>query len=105
MYSIALNTFREIIRSRAFAFIGILAVFTTTLTILAEALSLGEAPLIIPDFCLFFLEISGLMTIIILGNRMISREYEERTIYLTLSRPIRRSAIFFGKYLGFLGIL
>lgn len=43
--------------------------------------------------------------ILFLGNRMLSREFEEKTIYLTLSRPIARGNIILGKFLGFALIL
>lgn len=39
--------------------------------------------------------------ILFLGGGMIAREIEGRTIFLMLSKPIARSSIFLGKFLGF----
>lgn len=105
MYFLALNTFREIARSRAFIFIGILTLLMFFGIVILNTLALWESAIIIPDFGFFFMELSGVFTILTLWNRMITREYEERTIYLTLSRPISRMVIFFWKYIGFVWIL
>jgi ABC-type transport system involved in multi-copper enzyme maturation permease subunit len=42
---------------------------------------------------------------IILGSTMIPREVERRTVYNTLSRPVRRWQYFLGKYLGVIAVL
>ncbi len=51
------------------------------------------------------MELSGFFVILFLGNRLLSREFEEKTLYLHLSRPIPRSHLIFGKFLGFSGII
>lgn len=101
MYTIALNTFREIIRSRFFGVVSFFVIILLSGIIFAEILSLGQSEMIVPDFGLSFIEITGLLLVLFLGNRLLSREFEEKTIYLTLSRPIDRSKIIFGKFLGF----
>lgn len=99
MYSLFLNTFREIIRSRFFALICLLSVVFLIGIIFLDTLSLEQSQFIVLDFGLSFIEITGLFLILFLGNRMLSREFEEKTIYLTLSRPIRRGNIVIGKFL------
>lgn len=101
MYTIALNTFREIIRSRFFGVVSFFAIILFAGIIFAEILSLRQSEMIVPDFGLSFIEIASLLLILFLGNRLLSKEFEEKTIYLTLSRPIDRSKIIFGKFFGF----
>lgn len=105
MYTIALNTFREILRSRFFSitcFFGVVMLFGI---IFFNILSLNQSQFIVPDFGLSFMEVTGLLIILFLGNRLLSREFEEKTIYLTLLRPISRGKIIFGKFFGFAAIL
>lgn len=105
MISIALNTFREIIRSRFFSIIIAFSLVFFAIIPFFNSLALWEAKFIIADFWLSFIEISGLFVLLFLWNRILSREFEEKTIYLTLSRPIHRGRIIIGKFLGFLWIL
>jgi len=51
------------------------------------------------------LELSGLAVILFLAGGLIAREIEGRTIYLILSKPIRRGSIIFGKFIGFAVVL
>jgi ABC-type transport system involved in multi-copper enzyme maturation permease subunit len=60
---------------------------------------------VIIDFGLSFLELSGLAVILLLAGGLIAREIEGRTIYLILSKPIRRGSIIFGKFTGFTVVL
>lgn len=108
MFNIAFNTFREILRNRSVSLIIILQIVFIGVLFFLNTLALDTPALIIPDFWLGFIELSGLFIILFLGNRLISREFEERTFYLTLSRPITRPSIIFGKFMGFsliIGIL
>lgn len=105
MFHIALNTFREIIRSRYFSLIFLFGIILFAGIFFFNELSLGQAEFIVPDFGLSFIEIVGLFLILFLGNRLLSKEFEEKTIYLTLSRPIARGNIILGKFLGFSAIL
>lgn len=105
MYSVFLNTFREIIRSRFFVIVSFFAVILFAGIIFLEILSLGQSEFIVPDFGLSFIEMSSLLLILFMGNRLLSREFEEKTIYLTLSRPIERGKIILGKFLGFEAVM
>lgn len=90
MFNIARNTFREILRSKYFSLILVLSIILIFSLFFLDTLSLQQSEYIVPDFGLSFIEVGGLFIILFLGNRMITREFEERTIYLTLSRPIHR---------------
>lgn len=105
MINIAINTFREIFRSKFAPLLGLFAIIFIAIIVFFNTLSLNQSEYIVQDFGLSFIEIIGVFLILFLGNRMLSREFEEKTIYLTLSRPIARGSIVFGKFLGFGAIL
>lgn len=101
MFNIALNTFREIIRNKFFGLIAFLGIIFILLSFVLDTLALGEARRVLFDFGLSFIEITGLAIVLFLGGGMIAREIEWRTIYLMLSKPVRRGMIILGKFTGF----
>lgn len=105
MFNIALNTFRELVRNRFFSLIIFLSVILITLSLMLDSLALGENKRVIVDFWLSFIELSGLAVILFLAGWLIAREIEGRTIYLMLSKPIRRGMIILGKFTGFAVVL
>lgn len=105
MFNIALNTFRELIRNKIFSLIIFLSIVLIILSFWLNSLSLWENKRVIVDFGLSFLELSGFAVILFLAGWLIAREIEGRTIYLMLSKPIRRGTIILGKFLGFAVVL
>ncbi len=101
LFIIASNTFRELLRNKILSLIaffwGVLIVFSL---ILAN-LSLWQNERIITDFWLFMIELSGLVSVVFIGWQMLYREFEGRTIYLILSKPLSRSDFILGKFFGF----
>ncbi|MDQ1343382.1 MAG: hypothetical protein QG650_101 [Patescibacteria group bacterium] len=105
MFNIALNTFRELVRSRLLALILLFSVATILFSIVLASLSLGQAERVVLDFGLSMIEVSGLVAVVFVGGQMLAREIEGRTIYLILSKPISRKAFVLGKFLGFALVL
>ena len=98
--AIALNTFREAIRNRI---LYLLLVFAVALILCAQALSLltvGSEEKIIKDFGLATIDLFGVLTAVLLGIGLVSREIERRTVYVLLSKPIHRAEFVLGKYAG-----
>jgi len=98
--AIALNTFREAIRNRI---LYLLLVFAVALILCAQALSLmtvGSEEKIIKDFGLATIDLFGVLTAVLLGIGLVSREIERRTVYVLLAKPIHRAEFVLGKYLG-----
>jgi ABC-type transport system involved in multi-copper enzyme maturation permease subunit len=98
--AIALNTFREAIRNRI---LYLLLVFAVALILCAQALSLmtvGSEEKIIKDFGLATIDLFGVLTAVLLGIGLVSREIERRTVYVLLAKPIRRFEFVLGKYAG-----
>jgi ABC-type transport system involved in multi-copper enzyme maturation permease subunit len=101
MFTIAQNTIRELVRNKFFSLILFLGVIFILIAFALETLALGEIKRMLYDFGLSFIELTGLAVILFLGGGMIAREIEGRTIYLMLSKPIARSSIILGKFIGF----
>jgi ABC-type transport system involved in multi-copper enzyme maturation permease subunit len=105
MFNIALNTFREIIRNKFFGLIAFLGIIFILLSMVLDTLALGEARRVLFDFGLSFVEITGFVIVLFLGGGMIAREIDGRTIYLMLSKPVRRGMIILGKFTGFSAVI
>ena len=101
MFTIALNTIRELIRNKFFSLILFLGVVFILISFTLETLALGQLERMLYDFGLSFIELTGLAVILFLGGGMIAREIEGRTIFLMLSKPVSRSSILIGKFIGF----
>jgi Cu-processing system permease protein len=101
MFTIALNTIRELIRNRFFSLILFLGVIFICISFALETLALGELKRVLYDFGLSFIELTGLTVILFLWGGMIAREIDGRTIFLMLSKPVPRTSIFLGKFVGF----
>ena len=98
--AIALNTFREAIRNRI---LYLLLVFAVALILCAQVLSLmtvGSEEKIIKDFGLATIDIFGVLTAVLMGIGLVSREIERRTVYVLLAKPIHRAEFVLGKYVG-----
>ncbi|GAB0175227.1 MAG: ABC transporter permease subunit [Candidatus Altimarinota bacterium] len=101
MFTITLNTIRELVRNKFFSLILFLGVVFLGMSYALETLALGQLERVLYDFGLSFIELTGVAVILFLGGGMIAREIEGRTIFLMLSKPVSRSSIFIGKFLGF----
>ena len=63
MLNIALNTFRELVRSRLLALIMFFSVATILFSVVLASLSLGQTERMVLDFGLSMIEISGLIAV------------------------------------------
>ena len=98
--AIALNTFREAIRNRI---LYLLLAFAVALILCAHVLSLltvGSEEKIIKDFGLATIEVFGVLTAVLMGIGLVSREIERRTVLVLLAKPMHRAEFVLGKYCG-----
>jgi Cu-processing system permease protein len=96
---IAKNTFRETIRDRILYGIlgfGVLYIF---LDLFLAKLALGDN-VMIRSFGLAGIYVFGIVITIFLGASIIYKEIERRTLYFVLSKPVSRSQVVLGKFLG-----
>lgn len=101
MLNIALNTFREIRRNKYLYLILFFAVIFITFSLLLSKLSMGENEKIIVDFWLASIEIFGIIGVLFVGSQLLFNEIEGKTIFLLLSKPIKRYEFILGKFFGF----
>ncbi len=100
LWVIAHNTFRETIRDRIlYSLIGF-SILVIATSLLAASVSLGQDIRVIQSFGLTALLVFLLLITIFIGTQLVFREVERKTIYLVLSKPVKREVFYLGKFLG-----
>lgn len=102
---IARYTFIEIYKSKIMMSILFLGLALIVVSFVASEFSYGVPERIALDFGFGSLTLSSIGMAIFIGASLIAKEVENRTVYMTLSRPVRRYSFLFGKILGLAGIL
>jgi ABC-type transport system involved in multi-copper enzyme maturation permease subunit len=105
MFNIALNTFRELARNKILYMIVFFGIALIGFSLVLATLSLGQSDKIVVDFGLAMVEIFGIISVIFIGSQLLFREIEGKTVYLILSKPVKRGDFILGKFLGFAAIL
>jgi ABC-type transport system involved in multi-copper enzyme maturation permease subunit len=100
LWAVAVNTFREAVRDRVLYLLFFFGLFVFGASRLLAPLALGEGRRITLDLGFAALSAFGCLTTIFVGHQLIFREVERKTLYFLFSRPLRRSAFVWGKYLG-----
>jgi ABC-type transport system involved in multi-copper enzyme maturation permease subunit len=100
IFSIAANTFRETIRNKILYAILAFALFVIGMTFFLADLSIGDFTRIIADMGLASIHVFGVIMAVFLGITLVSNEVDRKTIYLILSKPVRRFEFILGKTLG-----
>ncbi|MDD3145253.1 MAG: ABC transporter permease subunit [Candidatus Gracilibacteria bacterium] len=101
MINIAINTFKEIIRNKYMYMIVFFGFIFIAFSIILGKLTIGEDSKIIVDFGLAMIEIFGLLGVLFVGSQLLFREIDGKTIFLILSKPIKRYEFIIGKIMGF----
>lgn len=102
---VARYTFVEIYKSKIMFSILILGLALVGISFVASEFSYGVPARIAFDFGFGSLSLSSIGMAIFVGVNLVSKEIENRTVYVTLSRPIRRYCFLLGKIIGLAGIL
>lgn len=103
--AIAVNTFKEAVRSRVFY---ILLAFAICLVVFSSAMGLmavGSLYRVILDMGLSTMTLFSAMTAIFVGIGLVYQEIERKTIYNILSKPVSRAHFLIGRYCGLLAVL
>lgn len=98
--TLALNTYREAIRNRVLYGIAFFSLFIIVLSNALAGLSFNERERILIHFGLGAVQFSLIVLTIFLGNALIAKEIEKKTILSILSKPVSREKFLLGKYLG-----
>jgi ABC-type transport system involved in multi-copper enzyme maturation permease subunit len=82
-----------------------LAIGLVAVTYVASEFAYGAPAKVVMDFGLGITTISNLVMAIFIGSTLLSKEIENRTLYMILSRPIKRTEFLIGKILGLSTVL
>lgn len=102
IYAIALNTFREAVRSKVLFAILFFAILLIMGSLAFGELSLYEQERVIRDLGVVIITLFGALVAIYTGVSLLHKEIEKKTIYTIVSKPIERWHFLIGKYLGIL---
>ncbi len=103
--AIAVNVWRESIRNKSmYVLTGSAFLFLCFSMVLGE-MAVGGQERIVQNATFWMFGTWGLLSSIYLGANIIKQEYQHRTVYLILSRPVTRFAFLSGKFLGMLLVL
>lgn len=94
------NTFKEALRQRVMLLLIVFSVILIIVSIFLEPFALGESPKLLRDFGMAVASLFGVLVVIIIGSTLIHKDIEKRTIYTVIAKPVRRSEIILGKFLG-----
>ncbi len=101
MLNIALNTFREIVRNKFLYMIIFFGFVFILFSIILWSLSMWDDNKIIVDFWMSMIEIFWIIWVLFVGSQLLFKEIEWKTIFLILSKPIKRYEFILGKFIGF----
>lgn len=99
-WTIAKNTYRELIRDRILYGLLIFAILLIGFSLALGQLSYSEQARISVNFGLVGIHLSALVLSIFVGSTLVSREMEKQTVLTLLARPITRIQFLWGKFLG-----
>lgn len=102
---IAEYTVKENIRSKIFYILLLFLMIMTGACLIFSSLSPDTEARVITDIGLACIEIFSFMSGIFAAVNLVLEEIENRTIYLLITRPLRRAEYIIGRFLGLLVIL
>jgi ABC-2 type transport system permease protein len=98
--AIAMLTFREAIRSKILYLFLVFAVTLISFSWILKEITVGDELKIVKDLGISSIHFFGVLITIFIGINLIFKEMEKRTIYLVLSKPVRRYEFLLGKFFG-----
>lgn len=100
IWPLAVITFREGIRNRALYGISIFALLLFAANHVICSMILRDVGKVAVDIALSTVSFSGLLVVLFVGINLIAKDFDRKTIYMVLSRPISRTHYIFGKFFG-----
>jgi len=101
MINIAINTFKEIIRNKYMYMIVFFWLIFIAFSIILWRLTIWEDSKIIVDFWLAMIEIFWLLGVLFVWSQLLFKEIDWKTIFLILSKPIKRYEFIIWKIMWF----
>ena len=103
--AIARVTFQEIILDKVLYNFVLFAFLLLGVSYLASQLTFMGQDRVVLDFGMSAINLSCGVIAVFQGAAMFAREFERRTVFVTLARPISRLQFVIGKYLGLISVL
>lgn len=100
LLGIAFNTFRESVRNKILHLSVLFVIIMIVFSIFVGELSFYQNRRVFIDFGLFFITVLGVFLAIFIGVNLVFKEIDRKSIYLIVSKPVRRYEFLIGKYLG-----
>ncbi len=101
MLNIAINTFREITRNKFLYLIIFFAFIFIAFSISLWKLTIWDDSKVIVDFWLAMIEIFWFLSVLFVWSQLLFKEIEWKTIFLILSKPIKRYEFIIWKFVWF----
>lgn len=103
--SIANVVFKESLRNKVIISLIALSFIIIFISAFLDPIALGEKDRIVKDIGLGSISLFNLMIILLAGTRLIYQEIDKKTIYLIVTKPVSRTQIILGKFLGLMYII
>ncbi|MBI2521583.1 MAG: ABC transporter permease subunit [Bdellovibrio sp.] len=105
IFIVSKYTFLDLLKSKILILIVLLGIALITIAYIASELTYGVPQKVALDFGLGTLTLALTGIAIFMGATLITKEVENRTLYMVLSRPVSREIFLFGKMVGLLELL
>ncbi|MGB3479686.1 MAG: ABC transporter permease [bacterium] len=102
IWAICENTFKEGLRQRILVILLAFAILIIVISVFLGPFALGEVPKIVRDVGLSAASFFSVLVVIIIGSTLIRKDIEKRTIFTVVTKPVWRSEIIIGKFIGLL---
>ncbi|MBN1150135.1 ABC transporter permease subunit [candidate division WOR-3 bacterium] len=93
-------TVKALLREKTLWFILIFPLLMSLTPIILKPLVLGEFEKILYDFANSTFLLTGILLSVVSGTSVIQAELKQKTIYLLLSKPVRKEQYLLGKFFG-----
>jgi len=100
IWSVALITFKEGIKSRVLFGIFIIALLLFAATTVVITLFMRDIVKVAVDLSLSTVSFAGLLALLFIGVNLFGKDLDKRTIYMVISRPVSRAQYLVGKFFG-----
>ncbi len=101
MLNIAFNTFKEIVRNKFLYLIIFFALVLIVFSLALWKLTIWESQKVILDFWIAMIEVFWLIWVLFVWSQLLFKEIDWKTIFLILSKPIKRYEFILWKFLWF----
>ena len=100
IYAIAFSMIKEFFRNRYLSIFLIVGLLMFFIAYILGNMAVGGSERILQNFGFWIIGMWGLALSVVLGSKIIKDEFQKKTIYMILSRPVNREIFILGKFSG-----